>query len=269
MTSRRVLSGKAHKQAVADQFGRTSHEYLESPTHAGDADLDMLLELLAPDPTMRVLDVACGAGHTAVKVAPHVASVVATDLAPEMIERTLDLARNRRVTNLTGSVMDVEALDWPDGRFDGVTCRIAPHHFTDIRKALAEIARVMVPGGRFVVEDSAVPDDPSLANFLNDIERLRDPTHLRSFREVDWRSMLSDAGLIVRQVAWFRKRHAIEDWLRTARIGPHEAAAVRDAFRAAPPDAVAYFEIEFDSTGVPVRYVDDKILIRADRPAGR
>jgi SAM-dependent methyltransferase len=243
-----------------------SHEYLRSPTHAGDADLDILLELLAPERVMCVLDVASGAGHTAVRVAPRVASVVAIDIAPEMIERTLDLARDRQVTNLTGYVMDVEALDWPDGSFDAVTCRIAPHHFTNIWRALAEIERVLVPGGRFVVEDSAVPDDGSLATFLNDVERLRDPTHRQSYGERDWRAMLSEAGLTVRQVAWFRKAHEIDDWLRTAGIGSREAAAVRDAFRAAPAEAVSYFEIDFDGDGVPVRYVDDKILIRADRP---
>lgn len=266
MTSRPDQSREAHKRALARQFGRTSHEYLASRTHAGDADLDILVELLAPEAAMRVLDVACGAGHTAVKVAPLVASVVATDLAPEMIERTLDLTRDRQITNLTGHVMDVEALDWADGTFDAVTCRIAPHHFTDVGKALAEIRRVLVPGGRFVVEDSAVPDSAALAAFLNDVERIRDPTHVQSYGEADWRAMLSAAGFTIRQVGWFRKEHAIDDWLRTAGVGSREEAAVRDAFRAAQPEAVAYFEIEFDGDGVPVSYVDDKILIRADRP---
>ncbi len=259
------LPDDKHKQAVAEHFGRASREYLRSSTHATDADLDMLVGLLEPNPSMRVLDVACGAGHTAVRVAPLVGSVVATDLAAEMIERTLDLARERGVTNLSGLVMDVEALDLPDEQFDAVTCRIAPHHFTNIGLALDEIRRVLRPGGRFVVEDSAVPDDLRLARFLNDVERLRDATHLRSFNETDWRAMLGDAGLTIGAVAWFRKRHHIEDWLLTARIGPDEAAVVRDAFRAAPPEAVSYFEIAFVS-GVPVSYVDDKILIRADRP---
>lgn len=258
-----------HKQAVANRFGRASHDYLRSSTHAAGADLEILTELLDPDPSMTVLDVATGAGHTAVRIAPAVAAVVAVDLAADMIERTMELALEHGVTNLAGLVMDVENLEFEDGRFDAVTCRIAPHHFTDIGRALREIHRVIRPGGRFVVEDSSVPVDPLLDAYLNDLERVRDPTHLRSFSEPEWRAMLEAAGFTVVAVTRVRKRHVIEDWLKTAGpsdddAGPVRAGPVYAAFAAAPEAAIAHFEI-VSVDGVAVSYTDDKILIRADR----
>ena len=253
-----------HKQAVAERFGRASHDYLRSSTHAGGTDLDVLMELLDPAPSMTVLDVATGAGHTAVRIAPRVAGVVAVDLAADMIERTRELARERGVTNLAARVMDVENLEFADGRFDAVTCRIAPHHFTDIASALGEIHRVIRPGGRFVLEDSCVPVDPLLDAYLNDVERLRDPTHLRSFSEPEWRAMLEAVGFTVAAVTQVRKLHVIEDWLRTAGLSAGDARPIYAAFAAAPAEAIAHFEI-VSVDGVPVSYVDDKILIRADR----
>jgi ubiquinone/menaquinone biosynthesis C-methylase UbiE len=256
--------GDADKAAIAKRFGQASHAYLKSSTHASGTDLDVLIDLLAPTPSMSVLDVATGAGHTAVRIAPRVRSVIAVDIAPEMIERTRELAIERGVANVTARVMDVESLEFADDSFDAVTCRIAPHHFVDIAGSVAEIHRVLRPGGRFVVEDSTVPDDPLLDAFLNDVERLRDPTHLRSFNESEWRAVLETAGFAVAAVTHVRKLHVIEDWLRTAGRSPGDSEPVYAAFTAASAEAVAHFEI-VTVDGVPVSYTDEKILLRAER----
>lgn len=65
---------------TAAQFGRQADAYLHSHGHAHGSDLDLLVEILRPDITMRVLDIATGAGHTAAAVAPLVDSVVAADM---------------------------------------------------------------------------------------------------------------------------------------------------------------------------------------------
>lgn len=250
------------KDDVARQFGRTAEAYATSAGHAKGADLGLLVGLLAPDPEMRVLDVATGAGHTAAAIAPLVREVVATDLAPEMIERTRELAAARGLANLTALVMDVEALAFPDHSFDAVACRIAPHHFLDIQQALREMARVLRPGGQLALEDSCAPTDPALDRFINEVERRRDATHRRNYTEAEWRAMLDVAGLEVAHAALYRKTHDVADWIARAGIDQDAAERVYAAFAAAPPQARAYFALQC-AGGRATSFTDDKLLLRA------
>lgn len=256
---------KITKQDVAAQFGRMSHAYATSPSHAGGADLELLLQLIEPHPQMHLLDVATGAGHTAMALAPYVATVTAIDLAPEMIRRTEELSAGRGLRNITALVMDVEALEFPDAVFDAVTCRIAAHHFLDCRRAVREMARVLKPGGRLVMEDNSVPQDPELDRFLNSVEKTRDATHIRSYNEAEWREMLTSAGLQVLDSRVHRKLHNIVDWLERAGMDAAGKQRVYAALAAAPPAARRHFEIT-EEAGRAAFFTDDKLLLLADKP---
>ncbi len=251
-----------NKADVARQFGRTAEAYAKSAGHAHGADLQILLQLLSPQPTMTVLDVATGAGHTAAAVAPFVEKVTASDLAPEMIEQTLKLFGERGLTNVQAVVRDVEALEFDDASFDAVTCRIAPHHFLDIEKALGEIARVLKPGGVFVLEDSCVPEARRQDRFINHLEKLRDPTHIRSYTKKEWKSMLQRAGLKVVRVRNYRKTHDVADWIQRSDLSAGDQQRVHDAFNNAPAWARKQFAITYDGTRA-VSYSDDKVILRA------
>jgi ubiquinone/menaquinone biosynthesis C-methylase UbiE/uncharacterized OsmC-like protein len=251
-----------NKADVARQFGRTAEAYARSPGHAHGADLQILLQLLSPQPTMTVLDVATGAGHTAAAVAPFVKKVTASDLAPEMIEQTLKLFGERGLINVEAVVRDVEALEFDDASFDAVTCRIAPHHFLDIEKALGEIARVLKPGGVFVLEDSCVPEARRQDQFINHLEKLRDPTHIRSYTKKEWKAILQRAGLNVVRVRNYRKTHDVADWIQRSDLSAGDQQRVRDAFNNAPAWARKQFAITYDGT-LAVSYSDDKVILRA------
>ncbi len=239
-----------------------SHAYARSSVHAGGDDLAALVSYVDARPSMRALDVATGSGNTAAAIAPFVAHVVAADIAPSMLERVRELAAARGLTNVTAAFADVEALPFVDASFDVVTCRIAPHHFIDIDRALHEVARVLVPGGAFVVEDSVVPESPSLDRFMNDVEALRDPTHVRSLTEREWIDKLHAAGLIVERTSIWRKAHDIAEWIERADTAQPDR--VYAAFAAAPAEAVERFCIEFEG-GRAVRYTDEKLLVRATK----
>ncbi|MFV0524886.1 MAG: class I SAM-dependent methyltransferase [Acidimicrobiales bacterium] len=239
-----------------------------------------MADLLQPDATFVVLDIATGAGHMALRVAPEVAAVVAADLAPEMLAQVEALTAERGITNITTSRQDVEHLDFDDDHFDAVICRIAPHHFTDIAAAMGQIARVIKPGGVFVLEDSCSPEEPELAEFINRVEALRDPTHVWSYPASRWSELCHTAGLVVEAVDRFPKRHRIEDWMERSATSPDVREQVRAAFRAAPAAVRERFDITFDERpdtdgdpsgptphgGVPVSYRDEKILLRARKP---
>lgn len=261
----KTRSMKPTKEDVARQFDRMSVAYARSDTHAGGDDLDILIRFVAPTEGMHVLDVATGSGNTAAALAPFVKSVVAIDIAPSMLERTRELAARKGLTNLTTALMDVEALEFDDESFDVVTSRIAPHHFIDIAKAIRQIARVLRPGGAFVVEDSVVPDDSELDSFLNDVEKLRDPTHVRSLNAAEWTALLTSAGLAQTASTVCGKPHGFADWIARAGMDEDSAERVYAAFAAASPDAVDRFAIVYEN-GRAVRFTDEKIIIRAEKP---
>lgn len=174
------------------------------------------------------------------------------------------------ITNFEACVCDVEALEFPDASFDAVTVRIAPHHFLDIEKAVREIARVLKPGGVFVMEDSCVPESSALDGFINRLEKLRDATHVRSYSKTEWRRFLSDAGLRFVRLRNYRKTHDVKDWVeRTGSLTADEQAAVYRAFAEAPQNARRHFAIQYDSGGVATKYTDDKVILKAVKRSKR
>lgn len=252
------------RRRLAEHFGRQAHAYAQSDRFARGDDLAVLVRLLAPHPEMLVLDEATGAGFTAAAVAPLARAVVALDLAPEMLARTRELAAARSLANVVPVLADVEALPFADGSFDAVTCRIAPHHFLDVRRALREVARVLRPGGRFVVVDNLAPSEPALDRFINTLDALRDPTHVRAYTEEEWTDLLHGAGL--RPTAWqvHRKRQPVEEWLARAGTDPERAEAVREQLRRAPEAARTRFALEVVD-GTPVAFTVESLIARAER----
>ena len=141
-------------------------------------------------------------------------------------------ARERGATNVETKWADAHALPFPDATFDIVTCRIAPHHFDDLDASLVEVARVLKPGGRYVLEDSVAPDDADAARFLHEVEVARDSTHLRTLTAVQWVTALERAGLTVEHSEFFRKRRGFESWLTRGDCDDAGADAVRGRFGA-------------------------------------
>lgn len=252
------------RRRLAEHFGRQARAYAQSATFARGDDLAVLVRLLDPHPEMLALDEATGAGFTAAAVAPLVRAVVALDIAPEMLARTRELAAERRLDNVLPILADVEALPFADGSFDAVTCRIAPHHFLDVPRALREVARVLRPGGRFVVVDNLAPSEPALDRFINTLDALRDPTHVRAYTVEEWMDLLPGAGL--RPTAWEvrRKRQPVEEWLARAGADLETAAAVRERLLRAPEAARTAFAIEV-ADGAPVVFTVETLVARAER----
>jgi len=200
------------KQLSQERYSRFAEAYVNSVNHATGEDLERLIAIAQPQRDWLVLDVATGGGHTALKFAPLVAQVTATDITPRMLEKAEAFIRSRGIDNVSFQVMDAEALQAEDGVFDLVTCRIAPHHFPDAQQVVWEAVRVLKPGGLLLVEDHVLPDDPEAASVVDAFEKLRDPSHNRAFTEVQWVKMFEDTGLVVEHTEQLSKRHAFLPW---------------------------------------------------------
>src|ERR671939_248236 len=120
------------KTLVQEQFGATAAHYLTSKPHATGKSLERLVELVKPEASWRVLDIATGAGHTAYAFAPHVARVWATDITEEMLALVRTEIDKRNLANMRVAYAKAESLPFEDESFDLVTSRIAPHHCESI-----------------------------------------------------------------------------------------------------------------------------------------
>jgi len=202
----------ASKSLVQSQFGANAERYATSRVHAEGESLSRLVEAVQPKPHWDAIDIATGPGHTALAFAPKVKHVIASDITPEMLQVARGLAAKRGLSNVSFAEMPAEKLPFPDASFDLVTCRTAPHHFADVQAFVAEVARVLRPGGVFGLVDNISPDDPEAASHYNEFEKLRDPSHARCLGESEWLDLIAQAGLVVRHRETLTKEIELESW---------------------------------------------------------
>lgn len=211
---------------MTDVWSGRAEAYRNATEQREGEDLDLIVEWARGART--ALDVATGGGHVTRRLREAGLEVVSTDPAPGMQPDV---------------ICPAEHLPFADSSFDLVVTRIAPHHFEDIALAVAELARVARL--RLIVEDTLY-----VSEGVETAEKLRDPTHVSSYSEHEWRSFLEAAGLGIEQVEFVEKRHPLEEWLARTGTGEADAARVRELLAG---------QIEGDA------YVDRKILLNATK----
>lgn len=109
----------------------------------------------APAPGQRVVDLGCGSGQLALRIAPHAGTVVGVDVSQAMIDLLARNAKTAGIDNVEGQAVPIEHLDLAEGSVDLVVSNYVMHHLRDPDKAAAvrQAARWLRPGGRLVVGD--------------------------------------------------------------------------------------------------------------------
>ena len=143
---------------------------------------------------------------------------------------------------------------FPDGMFSIVTCRFSVHHFTHALPAMREMGRVLMPGGRLVIGEFGMPEDPEKAAYFNLMERTRGHSHVQAFSPSQLRQMMADIGCPVHDERLLNREMMASEWLETANTTDENREIVR---------TMLWDGLEGDLGGLsPMRVGDDLRLTR-------
>jgi ubiquinone/menaquinone biosynthesis C-methylase UbiE len=257
-----MAQDETHEGLVERQFGARASSYLGSAVHAQGPDLAALAALLDGKSEARVLDLGCGAGHASFAVAPRVRAIIAYDLSAEMLAVVAQEAEKRGLANLSTRQGVAERLDFADAEFDAVLSRYSAHHWRDVEAGLREAARVLKPGGILGFVDAVAPGTPLFDTYLQAVELLRDPSHVRDYSVAEWQAMLARAGLMPSLARCFRIRLDFASWIARMRTPKLQVDAIRALQQAMSESVTRYFAIGADGS-----FDLDVALMAATKPA--
>ncbi|MEZ4868057.1 MAG: methyltransferase domain-containing protein [Caldilineaceae bacterium] len=239
------MTTKDLKTAVQQQFGQVAANYSTSTVHAQGRDLEAMLRAVQLTGDETVLDAGCGAGHTALAFAPQVKGVTAVDFTTTMLEQGRRLAAERSLHNVEFRPGDVEQLPFADASFDLVVSRYSAHHWPHPGQALREFRRVLRPGGALILDDIVSYDDYICDTYLQTIEVLRDPSHVRDHTVHQWLDLMAAAGFTQTEVV-YRGGVWIDfaAWIQRMATPSANAAMIRTLFDGAPQEFKEALQIE-------------------------
>ena len=239
---------RSHDAVTHAQFGPRASAYVQSAVHASGPDLDMLEAAARASGAERALDLGCGGGHAAYRIAAHVGEVTACDLSAEMLAAVAEAARERGLGNIATEQGAAEALPFADGAFDFLACRYSAHHWRDLDAGLREARRVLRAGAAAVFIDAVSPGAPLLDTHLQAIELLRDTSHVRDYSIAEWTAAMTRAGFQPTSVHRLGVRMDFPTWIQRMRTPGPLAEAVRGLQAVASEEVQTHFAIEADGS---------------------
>jgi ubiquinone/menaquinone biosynthesis C-methylase UbiE len=222
------MAGDAHRQRIERAFTDQAAAFEDRRfNRVFTADAAWVFDRLPRGPDDLALDVAAGTGHAARQLAADVRAVVAVDATEAMLRRGRDAAMADGCRNVIFLRGDAADLPFADGSFDVAVCRFAVHHFEAPERPLAEMRRCVRTGGRLAVADLIADADRTTAAGQNELERLRDPSHVRMLDADELRGVAEAAGWRDVSVECRAVVRPLAPWLEQAHTGPEVAGRIR------------------------------------------
>src|SRR5580658_7023305 len=201
-----------HKDLVREEFTRQANDYAAAPAIRDAEHLQKLVEIVAPPPDSRVLEVATGPGYVAMAFAAVSREVVGIDLTDAPLKLAEKMRAQRGIANVSFRKGDV------------VVCRFAVHHFAEPAKVIAEMARVCRPDGLVAIEDLIASEQPERAAYYNEFEKLRDTSHTSALAMSELIRMMGASGLEIVRFTSHGYRTPVSQWIKAAHASPERAA---------------------------------------------
>ena len=253
-----------YEESIREEFTHQTDAFARAGGLKAAATLGALVDLVPADPEARWLEVACGPAMVGRELAPKVGSVRGVDLTPAMIEKAREEAGREDLANVEFGLGDATALELDDASFDGAITRFSLHHIPAPQRVVEEMARVVRPGGLVVIADHARDRDAAVAAWVEEIERLRDPSHWASLTPERLAALGAAAGLELEREEVVPFELPFVDWRDRSSGGKQAAPLIDRLLDQAPPAADAFQVL---GEGDERRLVLHNMLFRWRRPA--
>lgn len=212
-------------EIVRREFSRQAQSFEAAGSLFRDTSIfDWIAAHIPVAPGARILDVAGGTGQLGRHLARGGATAVIVDLTDEMLATGLRSVLEEGRNDVVFVRGDATALPFPADQFDLAVCRFALHHIQEPAAAIAEMARVCRPGGTVAVIDMVAGGDRH-----DELEHLRDPSHVRALSAEEITSALEACGQPPSVVVARDHAMRVGPWLDQAQT----AAAARETIRTA------------------------------------
>lgn len=237
-------------QLNQQQYQNKSEAYLNSQAHAQGIEFTKMQQLLQAQADSHVLDLGCGGGHVTYHIAPFAEQVVAYDLSAEMVDLVVAQAAIKGLNNVTGQVGAAENLPFTDQTFDAVISRYSAHHWQHVGQALQQVHRVLKPNGRVVFFDIVGSSDPILDTFLQSIEVIRDPSHVRDYSVQEWAHMAEYAGFQIERIEKQSLKLDFRTWVERMQTPAFAVETIRYLQSTVSDGVREYYQIQADGSFV-------------------
>ncbi|MCB9138621.1 MAG: methyltransferase domain-containing protein [Caldilineaceae bacterium] len=201
-----------------------------------------------------VLDAGAGTGELAIILAQEkMQEVIGIDISPTMLEHAelrRHAAQPQVARRLYFRLAAAHALPFRNERFDAVIVRLMLHHLRNPEKVMTELARVLRPGGIFVLADLLSNPDPVKRATQNAIEERRNPAYYAARSEEEYRTLLADAGLRVASEKVVTFERELDEWLNELPQDGANKAKVQEMMKAG---------VQTDAAGLNVHQHGDVI----------
>lgn len=214
-------------QVNQQQYHGKSNAYLSSAVHAQGSEFAKMQQCIEQHQFKRVLDLGCGAGHVSYQIAPYAEQVIAYDVTPDMVELVCQQAAQKGLTQIQGQQGAAEQLSFADQSFDCIISRYSAHHWQHVGQAMQEIYRVLKPHGKVIFVDILGSAQPAIDTFLQTIEMIRDPSHVRDYSLQEWMQFAEYAGFQVEQVEKQTLHLDFDSWIRRMKTPENGAETIR------------------------------------------
>jgi ubiquinone/menaquinone biosynthesis C-methylase UbiE len=219
-----------HLKRVTDEFARQAQTFDLFAEKTDEQAATRYTDALGDAARGDLIDVACGPGVVTAAIAPRAAAVVAFDATEEMLDKARARCAKAGLANVTFQCGNAESLPFENARFDGAVTRLAIHHFANPPRALAEMFRVLRPGGTAVIVDVVSSEESEESGLQNAIERLRDPSHVRMLPASELDACVAHAGFRDLAATTWDKHREFEEWMDIVN-DPARAEPIRTVVR--------------------------------------